>query len=359
MTSIEKNQDKKSNPTRRAAAALIGGALITMGGLRFWKELGREAEALKKFIEAEDRLTAAVFGREWLSRKHTETTTFIRSAEGRQILESGSDTEIESLLLSLSGVLQEEVVESDMDPAKHFDTFPTLQVTESALGSINNPIESSRIFGIELAPDHGNGARVAEDLLLSCEHVTRERRALYTDSHMDITISTITTSEERTELGKAPILQFTSASPNDLLGSRVTVVGIDKDSMSLKDGTKRFTSLMVPVTPRVVKLIKEKFASHGPEFSILWEKALTDTHIIGTHPGSWIYMEKNFHNEEGPNMSGSPALLDNGDIAGVLHSGLVLKINGALFGFALVRITPDILQRIPETIAARLRIAKR
>ena len=330
--------------TGAAALAAVGG--VTIQNLVRQKKL-RELHGL---AAEEDHAAASMLGREWLGKKHEETTAFIRSEEGRRILENGSDEEIGNLLLSLSGALQEEVAASEMDPVKKFKTFPSLVIEEGFLGSSLDMRENNPNLGHVQA----NAFRISSDLIMTNKHVSGVRGDLIfaTDrGGPDVAIYRVSDSVKK-NIAQAPILHFTGNDDTGLLGARITVAGNDRDEMSLPDGTKRITSLMVPATPHVINFLKKYTMAQVSKKS--WEENKANSYIILLHSGTWMYTSNNRHVVEAAGMSGSPALFDNGDVAGIISSRIPVNIQGVVAGIGFIHAAPRILAQLPEQIKTKL-----
>ncbi|MDO8561811.1 MAG: hypothetical protein Q7S05_03215 [bacterium] len=211
-----------------------------------------------------------------------QARSFLRSQEGKRILESGTDDEIFSLLTSLPTLLREHIAGTSYDIPK--EKWPSVAVGITSRGM-------PYVLGLNNSPKtiagkyHGNGVFVAPDTMLTNWHVIAKQ------NEQDLAVSSPLAAQESSRLqnlyksknidavyihfrgpvtlesstSTPTVLPFSSAiSDADVSGNLITVAGIDPDKSAASDGTKIYPSIAVPVTKRIHTFL-EHYAGCGKE----------------------------------------------------------------------------------------------
>jgi len=235
--------------------------------MRFERFGGLSAKEREKIIAAE------------VEQAHS----FLRSQEGKRILESGTDDEIFTLLTSMPALLREHIASTSYDIPK--EKWPSVAVGVSSKSG--EPFALGLNFGSATIAElyRANGVFVAPDVLLTNWHVfTRQNEQALTISvpaiHEAPDIQRLYDSQSidavYVHFNKPVTLEKPTSFPTimplspalsdaDVSGNLVTVAAIDPDQSAASDGTKIYPSVAIPMTKRLRTFI-EQYGEGAGEF---------------------------------------------------------------------------------------------
>ena len=207
--------------------------------------------------------------------------SFMKSSEGKRILENGTDDEIFTLLTSMPPLLREHIAGTSYDIQK--EKWPSVAV------GVAHKNGEPYALGINYGPttikqlQRGNGVFVAPDMLLTNWHVIAKQseqnlasselpslhevllQKLYESQNIDavyIRFSKPVTLESPTSFPNIFPLSHEHLDA-DVSGNLVTVAGIDPDRSAASDGTKIYPSIAIPVTSRLRAFLEQYAETAG------------------------------------------------------------------------------------------------
>jgi hypothetical protein len=200
-----------------------------------------------------------------------QAKAFIQSAEGKRILDAGSDDEIFALISSLPALLRSHLTGTSFEIPK--EKWPSVAVGFSSYDGM--PFALGVQYGKEAIQRlyRGNGVFISPDTLLTNWHVFDPNKrqlqpmqgafsyakgavppqALFEMEGIDATFI---------HFGKAVTFENESSVPNvcnlspnvhdsDVTGNLTMVAGLDPDKSAADDGTKVYPSIALPVTKQL------------------------------------------------------------------------------------------------------------
>lgn len=244
---------------------------------------------------------------------------FLRSTEGKRILESGTTEEIWKMLIMMPPLIREHIRGTKYDIAT--GEWPSVRLSRSLVGASQTHKLGDR-FPMQ---SYGNGFYTGRGTLTTNWHVlgglvgnlrSRNRFNQLSDTH-GLDIVHVEFPENHIEAhGPQKILSYMGRD-EDVHGTLITVAGIDPDSTAGKDGTKLYPSLAVRMTPRLVDFFAPTRIGSARNEMIRAE--LGNSFMFILPPGeneSRDDMSMPIHG-----MSGSP-VISAGTVAGILQAGM-------------------------------------
>ena len=248
---------------------------------------------------------------------------FIRSSEGKRILESGTDDEIWALITMLPPILRDDIRGTKYDiSAKEWPSV-TISGARGALPTTHG-IEASKQLR-----EYANGFFLSPSNLVTNWHVLathvkempRQDTERIDDSYIinAIDVVHVDIPEGRiAETAKAKPLQI-SASNDSIHGSMTVVAGIRPDETADPNGTKLYPSAAIRMTPRLAQFFNPRRTYRGA-----FERAkLEKSFLVLLPPGETESSRDGRKPLPAHGMSGSPVLA-SGSCAGIIHT----TING-------------------------------
>lgn len=363
--------EKKTTLSRRGflKGALATSALSAIGG-----SLGAEAILREKDFSVwlKERASRMRY-EEWpeLSPEEKEQRIdtevhiygdFIRSAEGKRILEFGTDEEIFSLLKAMPAILREHVRDTKYDVST--DRWPSL-----AVGDYFNEDDTLQVLDVHHEPKElyafyvGNGFAIDASTYLTNWHVIRDQARRYCE-YYNIPKASLIPYEENYDLGLDVVatsfpnkrndqIEYPTSMPacltlndDDVHGKFIRIAGIDPDETADNDGIKIYPSIAIRMTPRLCELFGGQYLlnsflyalppGEGMERAMPSETGLRLLDFV-TEKGSDV---KGFRAQ---GTSGSPVLLDS-EVIGINHSVIDLEREGLCLEFGFFN-GPDAIQK--------------
>jgi len=318
-----------------AAVGVVGGGATALGWgvekaiernvLRNMNDFERYIYDRKKRMQLNKLSSLSVQNRESIiDNEIAIVDDFLRSPEGRRILESGTDEEIWKVITMMPPILRDHIRGTKYDVPMH--EWPSVRISKGS----GKALETHGVTDLSDLQTYGNGFYTGPRELVTNWHVLRSYLPLFQRAdisligymngldvvHVEVPESSISKDIQR----KVVSIQKNGDSLN---GRMVTIAGIDPDETADKDGTKLYPSVAIKITPRLAEFFTPRQREDFEVFAESTRRLQRNSYIFLLPPGE--NESKNGLTRPSMGMSGSP-VINSGLLVGIFRA----SINGRL-----------------------------